>query len=261
LPQPQPRPLLTDPTTFAGWPDGYDCQVLDSVDSTMREAARQADTLTAPKWIMARQQTDARGRHGRKWSNPDGNLAATLVFHPKCSPMAAAQQSFLAANALYETFYLYTGHQPLSLKWPNDVLLDGGKVAGILLESSARHGMVDWLSIGFGVNLGKAPEDVTDAAFPPVSLAGNGRHRVDPNEFLLYLAKAYVTQEQNLARHGFERIRKDWMAQAARLGQTITARMPQETVEGRFETIDADGNLVLFTAAGRRVIAAADIHF
>ena len=136
----------------------------------MAEAARRADGLFAPTWIMARHQTEARGRQGRKWENPAGNLAATLIMRPLCTPQAAAQRSFLAANALFETMALYVDRARLATKWPNDVLLNGGKVAGILLETSGRGPFVDWLSIGVGVNLRRVPPQVKDAAFPPVAL-------------------------------------------------------------------------------------------
>ncbi len=227
----------------------------------MAEAARQAPDLDAPTWIMARAQTDGRGRQGRAWAMPKGNLAATLIYRPQATPQEAAKRSFLAANALYEALAHYVDRTQLALKWPNDVLLDGGKVAGILLESSGQGPFVDWLSIGVGVNLANVPRGLGDTDFPPISILSAGGRYAKATEFLTVLADAFATQEDKLKRLGFARIRTDWLGRAARLGETITARTSRETIEGLFDTIDKDGNLVLITATGPRAIAAADVYF
>jgi len=243
------------------WPYGYSRQIFDTLDSTMAEAARQAPDLEGPTWIMAREQSDGRGRQGKPWQQPKGNLAATLVYKPLVTAPEAAKRSFMAANALFEALSLYVDRTQLALKWPNDVLLDGGKVAGILLESSGRGPFIDWLSIGVGVNLSNVPRDVGKTAFPPISILSAGGRYVKATEFLTVLADAFATQEDKLTRMGFARIREDWLARAARLGETITARTARETIEGLFDTIDKDGNLVLITATGPRAIAAADVYF
>lgn len=210
---------------------------------------------------MAHSQTSARGRRGRKWDNPPGNLAATLMMRPGGVPAWAALRSFLAANALYETLALFAPRDALSLKWPNDVLLDGRKVAGILLESTGSGGTVDWLAIGFGVNLLHTPTPASDAIVAPVSLHEVTGEEVDPIEFLTLLAGHYATEEGILERLGFESIRQDWLERAAKLGEVITARMPKKTVSGIFDSIDSEGNLVLITGTGPQKISAADVYF
>ncbi len=227
----------------------------------MTEAARVAASLTSPTWIMAHVQTDARGRRGRGWITPSGNLSATLVFKPNCSHSDAAQRSFLAANALYNALASYVPTEKLSLKWPNDVLLDGGKVAGILLETSGSNTNITYLAIGFGVNLAHTPEGITDAAFAPTSLKSAGGWDVSPEDFLTSLATAYADQEALLATHGFSRIRRDWLKHAARLGETITARTSQSETTGIFDGIDVNGNLMLITDTGAKTIPAADVYF
>lgn len=191
---------------------------------------------------------------------PEGNLAATLVMRPGGQPAWAALRSFLAANALYATLDVYAPDASLALKWPNDVLLNGGKVAGILLESAGKGRTVDWLSIGVGVNLAAAPDTDGDPAFPPVCLADHG-DRVDPVTFLTTLAGHYATEESILDRLGFDAIREEWLQRAARLGEVITARTGKEEVTGLFDTVDEAGNLVLITGSGRHVIPAADVYF
>lgn len=243
------------------WPEGYGRVVLDSVDSTMAEAARRAALLERPTWIMARTQTAARGRRGRAWVTPDGNLNATLIFKPEASPAEAARRSFMAANALYAALSLYVDPDKLSQKWPNDVLLRERKVAGILLESTGSGPFVDWLSIGFGVNLITTPKGVDTPQVAPTCLTDAGGAPVAPEDFLTNLADAYATQEDKLAYFGFDRIRKDWLGNAARLGEVITARTGREDITGVFDTVDQDGNLVLITGTGPRAIAAADVFF
>ncbi|WP_373286043.1 biotin--[acetyl-CoA-carboxylase] ligase [Wenxinia marina] len=242
------------------WPGGYGRVLLDEVDSTMAEAARIVRTLEKPTWIMARRQTEARGRRGKVWDSPRGNFSATLICRPQATPHEAAKRSFLAANALFESLAIFVDRTKLALKWPNDVLLSGGKVAGILLESSGKGPYVDWLAIGVGVNLVSAPPG-DGAAFRPVSLAGEGGEKVRPEDFLTVLASNFATQEGKWETFGFPRIREDWLRHAARLGEEITARTGKETVRGLFDTVDQDGNLILITARGPRSIAAAEVYF
>lgn len=242
------------------WPDGYGRIVLEETDSTNAHGARMAGGLGQPTWIMAHRQTAARGRRGKSWAMAPGNFAATLVMRPGGVPVWAALRSFLAANALYETLALHVDRTRLVHKWPNDVLLDGGKVAGILLESAGKGGQVDWLAIGIGVNLTSAPV-LGDAAFPPVSLAGKGGETVRPGVFLDELAGFYATEESILERLGFDQIRDRWLRNAAKLGEEITARTSTAEITGIFDSIDASGQLVLITATGRRKIPAADVYF
>ena len=227
----------------------------------MAEAARIAPGLEAPTWIIADVQTGARGRRGRDWQTPDGNFAATLIYKPNCTPQQAGLRSFMAAVALFEALAMYIDRTMLSLKWPNDVLLNGGKVAGILLETSGSGPYVDWLAIGIGVNLAHVPDGIRDAAFPPVSVVGEGGPRIAPTDFLIRLANDFATQEAKLWEFDFEIIRSDWLRHAARLGEVITARTAREEITGTFDTVDTDGNLVLITPEGTRVIPAADIYF
>jgi BirA family biotin operon repressor/biotin-[acetyl-CoA-carboxylase] ligase len=238
--------------------------VLAEVDSTNSEAARLAPRLTQPTWILARRQTAARGRRGRAWVAPEGNFFATLVMRPSGDPVAAAQRSFVAALALAEALGAAVGPgAALSLKWPNDVLLNGGKVAGILLESAGKGAGVSHLAIGIGVNLIAAPpaEAVEPGAARPVSVMGETGVRLAPETLLDLLAPAFARWEAQLSTWGFAPLRTAWLARAARLGQPITARTMTETIEGTFETIDEAGALVLRTAAGPRTIPAADVYF
>ncbi|WP_425070407.1 biotin--[acetyl-CoA-carboxylase] ligase [Sagittula sp. S175] len=242
------------------WPEGYGRRVLAEVDSTNAEAARILPELAGPEWICALSQTAARGRRGRAWTAPVGNFAATLVMRPTEAPEVVALRSFVASLALWDAFAELTGAEAaLGLKWPNDVLLNGGKVAGILLEGLAGGG----LAIGIGVNLLAAPsaEQVEAGAVRPVSLLEETGVRISPEQLLDALAAAWAVREHAFVTYGFQPIREAWLARAARLGEVITARTAKDTHTGTFETVDASGQLVLNTAQGRVMIAAADVFF
>ena len=248
----------------ADWPEGVARHVLDRVDSTNAQALRLAPAVAGPTWIMARRQTAGRGRRGRAWADPPGNFAATLLLRPQGSPADVSLYSFVAALALHEALAAVCGPAArLAIKWPNDVLLNGGKVAGILLESAGHGGQVTALAVGIGVNLTAAPDSaiLEPGATPPVSVLGETGHAVSPDQLLDMLAPAFARWQAQLATWGFGPIRAAWLARAARLGQTVTARTGRETRVGIFHGIDDTGALVLTTAAGREVIPAADIHF
>ena len=247
-----------------GWPEGYGRRVLGEVDSTNAEAARIAHTLAGPEWIAALNQTAARGRRGRAWANPQGNFAATLVLQPTERPERVALRSFVAALALFDALVAATGRaQGFALKWPNDVLLGGGKLAGILLESAGKPGQIAPLAIGFGVNLIAAPDPgaLEPGALRPVSLLSQTGICIGPEEFLDLLAPAYARHEARFVSCGFAPIREAWLARAARLGEVITARTGRAEITGTFETVDEAGNLVLKTPQSRQAIPAAEIFF
>lgn len=239
---------------------GVTRHILDETDSTMAEATRMAPTLAGPAWILALRQTRGRGRRGRAWADASGNFAATYVMRQNDPPATLALRSFVASLALYEALLTATGHPEIfALKWPNDVLLNGGKIAGILLESKqAAH-----LSIGIGVNLAQVPsvDAVEQKATRPVSLQTEAGILVTPQKFLAILAPAHARFEQQFTTHGFAPIRTAWLARAARLGETITARTGATQTTGIFETIDEAGHLILSTPTGSRAIPAADIFF
>ena len=246
------------------WPVGVDRLILPATDSTMAEGARRAPDMVAPTWICALAQSAGRGRRGRVWSMPEGNFAASLVMRPAGPPAQAALRSFVAALALRDALVAVTGRaELLTLKWPNDVLLNGGKIAGILLESSGQGGHVDALVIGIGVNLAATPDAalLEAGALAPVSLLGETGIVITPEDFLTRLAQHFAHWEAQFTTYGFAPIRTAWLQHAARIGQSMTARVMRDEITGIFVEIDMDGQLVLETPKGRQQIAAADIFF
>lgn len=249
---------------MVNWPEGYARRVLAEVDSTLDEARRRSDAFSGPEWILALHQTRARGRRGRVWAHPSGNFAATLLMRVNEPVQAAALRSFVAALALHDALGQVSGRPTsLAMKWPNDVLLNGGKVAGILLESIAQGSGSMQLAIGIGVNLASAPgqDAVEPGALRPVSLLSECGVLVTPEEFLDRLAAAYAAHEARFVTHGFGVIRDLWLERAANRGGPITARTGTREIRGIFADMDKDGQLVLDTADGRRRIPAADVFF
>ena len=253
------RPPLTEE-----WPEGVGRHVLARVGSTNAEALRLAPSLSGPAWVLTHDQTQGRGRRGRGWSMPKGNFAATLVLRPRGGIATAAQLSFVAALALHDTLAQVCGPSArIAIKWPNDVLLNGGKVAGILLESSGDGQGVPAVAVGIGVNLAAAPDQVglEPTALPAVSVLGESGIAIPADDFLDILAPAFAAWLGQFETFGFAPIRHAWLARATRIGQPIIARIGTSELHGVFEGIDNQGALILVTAGGRQAIPAADIFF
>jgi len=237
---------------------------LPEIDSTNAEGFRRAASLDGPIWITAGLQTAGRGRRARPWASPRGNFHGTLVLKPLEPPETVALRSFAAALALRDALVALTGLPgSFTLKWPNDVLCNGGKLAGILLESQGLGGPAPVLCIGIGVNLIAAPDpsQVEAGAVSPVSLLAETGLMITTEAFLNALAPAYARWETTFATEGFAPLRADWLAHAARLGKPIRARTGTETRDGVFETIDDTGNLILRMSHGPVAIPAAEVFF
>jgi BirA family biotin operon repressor/biotin-[acetyl-CoA-carboxylase] ligase len=233
------------------WPAGTRLIHLDETPSTNSEARRLAEAgERGPVWITADRQTAGRGRRGRAWEQGVGNLAATLLIHP---PGDFAQLSFAAALAVAEMTEAFAPNAAITVKWPNDVLADGRKLAGILLESGPG-----WLAIGIGVNLVSHPEGTE---FPATSLAQLGIAPPSSPDALALLAARFAHWYDAWMKDGFETLRTAWLARAGGLGAPIRARLPHETRHGVFEGIDASGALLLNEQGHVRAITAGEVFF
>jgi BirA family biotin operon repressor/biotin-[acetyl-CoA-carboxylase] ligase len=243
------------------WPDGYALKEFESIDSTNEEAKRLAGAgERGPIWIVADVQTAGRGRRGRQWHSPKGNLSATLFLRPAKPTAECAQLSFVAALAVSDVASTLARGADIRVKWPNDVLADERKIAGILLESAgATSGRLEWLAVGIGLNLVHFPEDTE---FPATSLAALGCTPPLPREALLRLAADWAKWYDIWTDGGFLPIRDAWLARAAKLGVRIRARLQSEETSGVFEGIDEAGALILRESHNRtRAIAAGEVFF
>jgi BirA family biotin operon repressor/biotin-[acetyl-CoA-carboxylase] ligase len=232
-------------------PDGWTLVTLHSVGSTNDEAARLADS-GAPEGtvVWAREQTGGRGRRGRRWVSPVGNLYSSTVLRPDCPAGRAAELGFVAALAVGDI--IAPGRQ-VRLKWPNDVLVDGGKIAGILLESVlSQAGQVQHVVAGIGVNVGFAPQ-LPEMRYPGSTLGGSVEAALER------LTAALARRLAQWRAEGFERVREAWLAQAGPLGAEVDVRLGNELVRGRFAGLDREGALLLETAQGPRKIVSGEL--
>jgi len=246
-------------------PSGYNLRTHVEIDSTNEEARRLASSGEAgPTWIVTESQTAGRGRRGRTWVSPVGNLMCTLLMRPGCSPAKAAELSFVAGLALHAAASSLMPPEfvdTITLKWPNDLLIDGKKASGILLESeSDGSAHVAWLAIGIGLNLAHFPDDTP---YPATSIAAECGRTPSIEQALSALATSFehwVRLWQ--APDGFEAIRRAWLARARGVGQVITVRLSNEEIEGTFEDLASDGALQLrLTDHSLRSVSAGDVFF
>lgn len=232
-------------------PDGWTLVALDTVGSTNDEAARLADS-GAPEGtvVWSREQTGGRGRRGRRWSSPLGNLYTSTILRPDCAASRAAEIGFVAALAVAD---MVPAGREVRVKWPNDVLVDGGKVAGILLESAVGDGgRILHVVAGIGVNVGFAPQ-LPDMRYPGAALGGT------VETALWKLAAALARRVGEWRRSGFAAVRSQWLAQAGPLGAVVDVRLGEGLVRGRFAGLDHEGALLLETADGPRRIVSGEL--
>jgi BirA family transcriptional regulator, biotin operon repressor / biotin---[acetyl-CoA-carboxylase] ligase len=245
-------------------PPGYRLLRLETVDSTNAEAKRRAKAgEPGPLWIWSARQSQGRGRGGREWVSQHGNLFASLLVGVKSPIRVAAQLALVAGVVTYDTIaklIAYEGRSELLLKWPNDVLLAGEKLAGMLLENVGspveNRSMV---IIGTGINLADHPENLPQ---PAISLGAYGM-TISPADALEVLA---ATTHEWLGRWnegtGFPSVRRAWLDRAGPTGRPLKVTIDGEETEGVYAGLDADGALRLLTPDGsEHRIAAGDVFF
>jgi BirA family biotin operon repressor/biotin-[acetyl-CoA-carboxylase] ligase len=223
---------------------------LTEVGSTNDWLLARAEALPDGHWVITDRQTAGRGRRGRVWNDGAGNFMGSVLVK---ADGQVQQLSFVAVLALHDALAALTG-QParFTLKWPNDVLLDGTKCSGILLE---RQG--EALVIGMGVNLVYHP-DATER--PATSLAAAGLPVPTPAAALDELAAAFRHWRETWAIHGFAPIRTAWVARASGIGGRIVARLGNESPEGLFTGLADDGALLMQLDDGTtRAIHAGEV--
>ncbi len=224
----------------------------DEIDSTNQEAQRRlAAGARAATWITAEQQTAGRGRSGRSWQSLEGNLFASLLLPLECPPHVLHQLSLVSGLALHNAVSACDLPEDRSsavrLKWPNDVLIDDAKVAGILVESSVV-GSLAVAVLGFGVNLKSAPDLPNRKT---VSLAALDI-AISPAEFLETLDHSLATAIRlwDLGA-GFDRIREAWLEHAFAIGHPMSVNANAGNVTGTFAGLDKDGALLISTSGGK----------
>ncbi len=230
-------------------PGGFIVQTMDVVGSTNDAVRALAITGAAGRIaVRADEQTAGRGRRGRNWSSPPGNLYFSVLLRPDCPAGRVAELSFVLAVAAGDTVAALTAEERVHHKWPNDILLDECKLSGIMLESSlADDGAVDWVIAGCGMNLVSHP---TDSAFPATNLGDAGALPPPPEEMLGIFLERLGSLFDRWQEDGFASVREAWLARAWRIGRDLTIRLPDREIHGVFETLDSVGTLILATPDG-----------
>jgi BirA family transcriptional regulator, biotin operon repressor / biotin---[acetyl-CoA-carboxylase] ligase len=229
----------------------------ETLGSTNAEAlARARAGERSPLWISAVRQEAGRGRRGNSWISPPGNLYASLLLIEPSPQAVAPQLSFVAGLALHDAVAECAPQigPLLKVKWPNDLLIGGAKVAGILIEGENEGGFA--VVIGFGVNCAAHP---SDTPYPATDLATCGA-QVAPQSLLSALAGAMQRRlSQWQSGKSFAAIRTDWLKRAAGLGQAITVRLPDREFSGNFEGLDEAGRLLVRGSAGVTAVTAGEV--
>lgn len=244
-------------------PPGFRVVAFESVGSTNDEAKDLARSGSPERTVVwAGRQESGRGRRGRAWSSPEGNLYTSTILRPPVTPAVAAQMSFVASLAIAETAEAFLpAMAAVRCKWPNDVLVNGRKIAGILLESeSGADGALAWLVLGVGINLRHFPQGTEFAA---TALAEEGAFNPDTGAALEVYAGRLAAWYARWRDGGFAPVRAAWLARAVNLGGPVVVRLSDRELTGTFVDLDSDGVLLLDRGDGGPPmrIAAGDVFF
>lgn len=233
----------------------------DSLASTNEEAMRlAAEGAPDSTVVWARRQTAGLARRGRSWVGGEGNLACSILLRPEGHARRALQLSFVAAIAMADAVASVLPRSAyVTCKWPNDVLVEGRKISGILLQAEAPAlGGIDWLVVGAGLNIADYPRDTE---YPATSLVAEGAVDVTPEQMLETFCLRFLAGMVTNKNLGFEPIRRAWLKRAHGLGKEITVRLERETLIGEFTRLDEDGALILLHNGVERRITAGDVYF
>ncbi|CAK0755367.1 Biotin--(acetyl-CoA-carboxylase) ligase [uncultured Gammaproteobacteria bacterium] len=231
--------------------------------STNDEAKRLAQSgAPAGTVVWAESQEGGRGRRGRTWVSPPGNLYCSLIIRPGCAAATVAQLSFVTALAVGDTLCAFIQEpSTVRFKWPNDVLLNERKVCGILLEADApaRCTALDWVVVGVGINLKHYP---AQTEFPATALSVEVGQVPEVEAVLEAFLRHFQVWFDRWQGQGFDPIRATWLAGALGVGERISVRLHTQSLSGRFCSLDHDGTLILDQdGGGRQRIAAGDVFF
>jgi BirA family biotin operon repressor/biotin-[acetyl-CoA-carboxylase] ligase len=229
----------------------------DLVGST-NDLARERAEAGAPAGLVIRadRQDAGRGRRGRSWSSPPGNLYCSLILRPTQPPAVIATLSFVTVTALGDVLAELLPQRDVRHKWPNDLLVEGCKISGILLESAtSANGPA--LVIGLGVNIVSHPEQTL---YPVTDLLEQGAAPITAADLMDRFLQRFAHHYDAWDKGGFPAVLPAWRGRAIGIGSEIVVRLETETLTGKFTDLDADGTLLLEqSGSGTRRIAAGDI--
>jgi BirA family biotin operon repressor/biotin-[acetyl-CoA-carboxylase] ligase len=251
------------------WLRYYNLIIFDEIDSTNDEAKRLATSGVDGEFIVwAKSQDKGKGRYGKKWISPEGNLYISLLLRPDYDLVISSQLSFVVAVAIGEALNSSINSTSYNMseinityKWPNDILFNGKKLCGILLESSIKSNssVLDWLIVGVGLNISSFPNDLP---YEATSLHNESLSDIKLNNFVDIFMKSFCYYYDIWLNDGFDIIRKKWTARAMGLEEAMTVSSGKDRISGIFEGITNDGSLKLTLCGGQSCyVSAGEIFY
>lgn len=232
----------------------------EEIDSTNRAAKQLAmQGASEGTLVVAERQTGGRGRLGREWSSPAGGLWLSLILRPALAPNQAARLTLLAAVAMVDSIKAVTGLS-VGIKWPNDLLLDGRKLCGILMEMSADMDQIAWVVVGIGLNanlnMSELPPELVDRA---TTIQNELGRPIDRNALIARTLDQIGEGYQKLSTGHWEQVMAKWRTSSVTLGCAVQVTTPLGCIEGQAVDIDGDGALLVATASGVQRVLAGDV--
>jgi BirA family biotin operon repressor/biotin-[acetyl-CoA-carboxylase] ligase len=238
-------------------PAGWRVERHESLTSTNDRAIAAAEEGEGPGLVvLALEQTAGRGRSGRAWHSPRGNLFCSILLPPD-DALRGGAAALIAGLAAHDAIAdLVPPPHRLALKWPNDLLVGAAKLGGVLTEAGATRDGAPWLVAGIGINLAHHPVGLDR---PVTSLTALGAAAVRPEAVAERLAAAFAARLAQLAEGGMAAIVAAWSRRAIAAGTALTVNAASGRLAGRFAGIDDDGALLLATDTGTRRVVAGEV--
>ncbi len=231
-------------------PDAYKLIAYDELGSSNDEAKLIANDADDKTILWTKIQTKGHGRRNNEWKSPLGNLYTSIILKPDIKPIDAGNLSFTVAICLYRTLRTFMKDADIGLKWPNDVLVNGKKISGILLETEIQDNKLNWIVIGVGLNIISSPSDVG------ISISDV----IDPPDIEEVIEVFYHNLDACL-QLSLAEVREEWLDNAIRIGENIIVRLPRKELTGIFKGLDNDCRLILSTDAGDVLISSGDVFY
>ena len=246
------------------WVHKYNLVMYDTIDSTNAAALRLVHNGVKGNLVIhAKQQTDGKGRHGKEWISGEGNFYLSILLDPTFTIQSGSGLSFVTALAIKDAFAQILGvsYSELKFKWPNDILLNGKKIGGILLETSStpHKNIPSWFIVGVGINLMNFPDN-TD--FPATSLRHEGFGEIPCNLMLNAFMDSFAKRYNIWHNRGFGMLKLEWLDSAYNLNMPVSIHFKGKRISGIFEGIDDVGSLLMRLEDGQlHKIIAGEVFF
>lgn len=240
---------------------GKEIKYFKETESTNIIAHKIAASVNEGTLVIAESQTAGRGRLGRKWISPEGGIWLSIILKPRIQPLHAPQITFLAGVSVART--IRSLGLPAKIKWPNDILINGKKVCGVLTEIRAEADLIDYLIIGIGIDANvdteSFPDDIRDSS---TSLKKEKGEKIDRAGFVRKLLEEFDELYLKFQKEGFKPILEEWRNMSATIGEWVKITTQAHTIYGEATGVDNEGALILETAEGHleKIVAGSCEH-